>query len=305
MNSLPDSQTAGCSTAACCAVVVKSVTKSFRGSVAVKSATFSVNAGEMVALVGASGSGKSTLLRCLNGLHQADTGSVEIFGTPLQSDGRLHSKVRRLRAQIGFVFQQFNLVNRLSVLDNVLIGNLSQATALKSAFRSFSRDEKALALAALERVGIIEQAYKRAALLSGGQQQRVAIARCLMQGAKIILADEPIASLDPESAHRIMRLLRDLNQEQGLTVVASLHQVQMVRAYFPRAIALQTGEVRFDGPVEALDDERLGQIYGAAAEELVQKGHGDFEDELIGDRSTASANDLATNLAVAVSNSAS
>jgi len=259
-----------------CAIVATGVTKLFRGNAAVNAASFSAQAGEMVALVGASGSGKSTLLRCLNGLHQVDEGNIEIFGTALQTDGKLHSKVRQLRGQIGFVFQQFNLVNRLSVLDNVLIGNLSQVSAVKSAFRLFSREEKARALAALERVGIIEQAYKRASALSGGQQQRVAIARCLMQGAKIILADEPIASLDPESAHRVMRLLRDLNQEKNLTVVTSLHQVQMVRAYFPRAIALQAGEVRFDGPVSALDNDRLNRIYGAAAEELVQRGHGDF-----------------------------
>ncbi|MEM9087879.1 MAG: phosphonate ABC transporter ATP-binding protein [Cyanobacteria bacterium P01_F01_bin.53] len=260
-----------------CAVSVEAITKSFRGNIAVKAASFTVNAGEMVALVGASGSGKSTLLRCLNGLHQADEGTVEILGMPLQTAGKLHSKVRPLRGQIGCIFQQFNLVNRLSVIENVLIGNLSRVSPLASVFRSFSREEKARALAALERVGIIEQAYKRAASLSGGQQQRVAIARCLMQGAKVILADEPIASLDPESAHRVMKLLRELNFEQGITVIASLHQVQMVRAYFPRAIALQTGEVHFDGPTEALNDTRLGEIYGSAAEELVRRGHSDFE----------------------------
>ena len=258
------------------AVAAKRITKSFRGNVAVKDAGFSVNAGEMVALVGASGSGKSTLLRCLNGLYQVDEGTVEVSGALLQSGGKLHSNVRQLRSQIGFIFQQFNLVNRLSVLDNVLLGNLSRISAIKSALRLFTREEKARALAALERVGIIEQAYKRAAALSGGQQQRVAIARCLMQGAKVILADEPIASLDPESAHRVMKLLRELNYEQGITVITSLHQVQMVRAYFSRAIALQGGSVHFDGMTELLTDERLGQIYGAAAEELVQRGHSDF-----------------------------
>ncbi|MEL6940978.1 MAG: phosphonate ABC transporter ATP-binding protein, partial [Cyanobacteria bacterium J06598_1] len=220
---------------------------------------------------------KSTLLRCLNGLHQADSGTVEILEMPLQSGGQLHSKVRQLRAQIGCIFQQFNLVNRLSVLENVLIGDLSRVSPMASLFRLFSQDKKVRALAALERVGIIEQAYKRAASLSGGQQQRVAIARCLMQGAQIILADEPIASLDPESAHRVMKLLQELNAQQGITVIASLHQVQMVRAYFPRAIALKAGEVRFDGPTASLDDERLSQIYGSAAEELVRRGHSDFE----------------------------
>ncbi|MGC1308898.1 MAG: phosphonate ABC transporter ATP-binding protein [Phormidesmis sp.] len=258
------------------AIAAEGVTKSFRGSMAVDRASFSADAGEMVALVGASGSGKSTLLRCLNGLHQADAGTVEVLDMPLQSDGKLHSKVRQIRSQVGFIFQQFNLVNRLSVLENVLLGNLSRVNPLNSALRIFSQDEKVRALSALERVGIIEQAYKRAAALSGGQQQRVAIARCLMQGAKIILADEPIASLDPESAHRVMKLLTELNHEQGLTVITSLHQVQMVRAYFPRAIALQAGAVEYDGPTEYLNDERLSHIYGAAAEELVRRGHSDF-----------------------------
>ena len=261
----------------CCAVTAQRITKSFGGNLAVKNASFSVSAGEMVALVGASGSGKSTLLRCLNGLHQADQGTVELAGARLQSEGKLHSNVRQLRSQIGFIFQQFNLVNRLSVLENVLIGNLSRISAIKSALRLFSQDEKVRALAALERVGIIEQAYKRAAALSGGQQQRVAIARCLMQGANVILADEPIASLDPESAHRVMKLLTELNHEQGITVICSLHQVQMVQAYFPRAIALQGGEVHFDGATEELTDERLSQIYGSAAEELVRRGLSDFD----------------------------
>ncbi|MEO1395105.1 MAG: phosphonate ABC transporter ATP-binding protein [Cyanobacteria bacterium J06634_5] len=261
----------------CCAVAARGITKSFRGNVAVKEAGFSVNAGEMVALVGASGSGKSTLLRCLNGLHQVDAGTVEISGMTLQSGGKLHANVRQLRGQIGFIFQQFNLVNRLSVLENVLLGNLSRISTVKSALRLFTQAEKVRALAALERVGIIEQAYKRAAALSGGQQQRVAIARCLTQGANVLLADEPIASLDPESAHRVMKLLTELNREQGITVITSLHQVQMVRAYFPRAIALQAGEVHFDGPTESLTDERLSHIYGAAAEELVRRGHSDFQ----------------------------
>lgn len=258
------------------AVTAENVSKSFKGNLAVSEASFQIKTGEMVALVGASGSGKSTLLRCLNGLHQAESGTVEILESTLQSNGKLHSKVRHLRSQVGFIFQQFNLVNRLSVLENVLIGNLARTSLFDSALRLFSQADKAAALAALERVGILEQAYKRAALLSGGQQQRVAIARCLMQGAKIILADEPIASLDPESAHRVMKLLTELNHEQGITVVTSLHQVQMVRAYFPRAIALQAGRIHFDGPTIDLTDDRLGHIYGAAAKELVRRGHSEL-----------------------------
>jgi len=240
-----------------------------------KQVSFAVSPGEMVALVGASGSGKSTLLRNLNGLHTAERGTVKIFDTPLQTDGRLHSKIRSLRSQIGFIFQQFNLVSRLTVLENVLVGNLAQVSLTRSIFHLFSKAEKRQALLALERVGILEQADKRASLLSGGQQQRAAIARCLVQGAKIILADEPIASLDPESARRIMTLLCELNREHGITIVTSLHQVQMVRCYCPRAIALKQGEVMFDGSTAELNDDKLNTIYGAAAEELVLRGHGE------------------------------
>jgi len=258
------------------AVTVSQLSKSFRNVPALQRVNLTIRTGEMVALVGASGSGKSTLLRTMNGLQIADSGEIRIFDTPLQVDGKLHSKARRLRSQVGFIFQQFNLVNRLSVLENVLIGNLSQTSTFRSTFRIFSKAEKTRALAALDRVGILNQAYKRAALLSGGQQQRVAIAKCLMQGAKIILADEPIASLDPESARRVMELLTDLNRTGGLTVITSLHQVQMVRFYCDRAVALRDGTVQFDGPTNDLDDSRLSDIYGSAAEELVRRGHAEI-----------------------------
>jgi len=255
------------------AVNVQQLSKSFRGQPALRAVSLQVGIGEMVALVGASGSGKSTLLRNLNGLQQAEQGIVEIFGSPLQIDGKLHSKARRLRSQVGFIFQQFNLVNRLTVLENVLVGNLSQVSMMRSLVRGFSQSEKLRALTALERVGILNQAYKRASALSGGQQQRVAIARCLMQGAKIILAYEPIASLDPESARKVMELLTRLNQEQGITIITSLHQVQVVRRYYERAIALRDGSVQFDGHINDLDNQQLDKIYGAAAEELVLSGH--------------------------------
>ena len=257
------------------AVKVEGLNQSFKGKLALNEVSFVADEGEMLALVGASGSGKSTLLRNINGLQLADKGTVNIFGTPLQSQGKYHSRIRRIRSQVGFIFQQFNLVSRLSVLENVSIGNLSRMSLSRSLFRQFSQSEKTRALAALERVGILEQAYQRASTLSGGQQQRVAIARCLVQGAKIILADEPIASLDPESARKVMELLCQLNDE-GITVITSLHQVQMVRRYFKRAIALRDGRVMFDGAVGLLDDQKLTGIYGSAVEELVTRGHGDF-----------------------------
>jgi phosphonate transport system ATP-binding protein len=258
------------------AIEVTNLSKSFRGKPALKNVFCTIKEGEMVALVGASGSGKSTLLRHLNGLLSGDSGTVAIFGTALQTDGRNHSKIRSLRSQMGCIFQQFNLVNRLTVIENVLVGNLSRLSLLNSVLHLFTQEQKLQALAALERVGILEQAYQRASMLSGGQQQRVAIARCLVQGAKIILADEPIASLDPESSRKVMELLVELNQEYGITLVTSLHQIQVVRSYFNRAIALRTGKVMFDGATVELDNAKLEEIYGAAADELVMRGHGEL-----------------------------
>ncbi|MBD0389770.1 MAG: phosphonate ABC transporter ATP-binding protein, partial [Nostoc sp. C3-bin3] len=244
------------------AIKVSNLSKLFKGKTALKNVSCTINEGELVALIGASGSGKSTLLRHINGLHTGDAGTVYIFGAVLQSNGKIHSKIRSLRSQIGCIFQQFNLVNRLTVIENVLVGNLSRLSILRSTLHLFNKEEKVQALAALERVGILEHAYKRASMLSGGQQQRVAIARCLVQGAKIILADEPIASLDPESARKVMELLVQLNRQSGITVVASLHQVQMVRSYFDRAIALKDGEVMFDGATTEMNDHKLNELYG-------------------------------------------
>lgn len=257
------------------AIRVCNLTQAFKGKAALNQVDLTVAAGEMVALVGASGSGKSTLLRNINGLQQASRGRVEVFAMTLQADGRYHSQVRRVRSQMGFIFQQFNLVKRLTALENVLVGNLAHMSAARSLCGWFTASEKQRALMALEQVGILAHAYKRASHLSGGQQQRVAIARCLMQGARIILADEPIASLDPESARKVMELLTRLNQEHQITVVVSLHQVQMVQRYFERAVALRNGEVCFDGPTRGLSSYRLNDIYGAAAEELVLSGHGE------------------------------
>ncbi len=258
------------------AIEVTDLSKSFKSKPALKNIFCTIKQGEMVAVVGASGSGKSTLLRHLNGLLSGDSGRVAIFGTALQTDGRNHSKIRSLRSQMGCIFQQFNLVNRLSVIENVLIGNLSRLSLVRSILHLFTKQEKLQALAALERVGILEQAYKRASMLSGGQQQRVAIARCLVQGAKIILADEPIASLDPESSRKVMELLVELNRENGITVVTSLHQIQVVRNYFNRTIALRTGKVMFDSATLELNNAKLQEIYGAATDELVMRGHSDI-----------------------------
>ncbi len=255
------------------AVEVINLAKSFKGKIALNNVSFTVEAGEMVALVGASGSGKSTLLRHLNGLERGDCGVVKVFDCPLQSNGKFHSKIRQLRSNMGCIFQQFNLVKRLSVLENVLLGNLAEISWTRSAIGYFTETEKIQALSALEQVGILDQAYKRASMLSGGQQQRVAIARCLVQGARIILADEPIASLDPESARKVMELLSELNQQNGITVITSLHQVQMVQRYFTRSVALKQGEIVFDDLTINLNQNRLNELYESAVKELVLSGH--------------------------------
>ncbi len=228
--------------------------------------------GEMVALIGASGSGKSTLLRHLSGLVRGDSGcqcDIQIAGLQVQKGGRLHRQIRSTRSRIGFVFQQFNLVDRLPVLSNVLAGLLSRVPWWRSMLRWFTPREKQLGLAALQRVGIADHAYKRASQLSGGQQQRAAIARCLVQQAEVILADEPIASLDPESARRVMQILASINREDGTTVVVSLHQVDVAMRYCPRTVALHRGRVVYDGPSSQLSADMLRELYGVEAEEIL------------------------------------
>jgi phosphonate transport system ATP-binding protein len=227
--------------------------------------------GEMVALIGASGSGKSTLLRHISGFVAADPGSgaVRVGDHEIQAGGRIARNVREQRADVGFVFQQFNLVGRLTVMTNVLMGQLPRIPAWRSLFARFTLEEKAEAWRALRSVGIEGIAWQRASTLSGGQQQRVAIARALVQRARIILADEPIASLDPESARNVMEILARINREHGITVLVSLHQVQFARRYCTRTVALRLGEVVYDGPSAALDAGSLRNLYGAAVEEML------------------------------------
>jgi phosphonate transport system ATP-binding protein len=252
------------------AVKVTTLSKTFGCCKALDSVSIEIGPGEMVALIGASGSGKSTLLRNIAGLAQGDTdrGSIEVAGRPMQTLGRLAAGIRRNRAGIGFVFQQFNLVGRLPVITNVLAGSLARMPLWRSLTGLFTRAERALALEALHRVGIADKAWVRAAALSGGQQQRAAIARTLVQKAKIILADEPIASLDPESSRRVMEILARINAEDGTTVVVSLHQVDFATRYCSRAIALKAGSVVYDGPSAALTPDLLRSLYGTQADEL-------------------------------------
>lgn len=250
------------------AIEVRNLNKLFPCCKALDDVSLSIGNGEMVALIGASGSGKSTLLRHLSGFVAADSGEVRIQGEFIQQGGRIAPNIRRLRAEIGFVFQQFNLVGRLPVLTNVLTGLLYRTSLWRSLLMRFSILERQQAMEALAAVGIEQSAWQRAATLSGGQQQRAALARCMVQGAKVVLADEPIASLDPESARNVMELLAKMNRERDCTVVVSLHQVEFAIKYCPRTIALHQGRMVYDGPSAALTPKLLGELYGADAEEL-------------------------------------
>jgi phosphonate transport system ATP-binding protein len=250
------------------AIHVDRLNKTFARKTALVDLALSIQHGEMVALIGASGSGKSTLLRHLAGLACADRnigGSVQVLGREVQAAGRLNGKVRRLRADIGYIFQQFNLVNRLSVIDNVLLGCLGRMPRWRGSLGLFNTEEKSRAMVSLDRVGLADFAAQRASTLSGGQQQRVAIARALTQQAEVILADEPIASLDPESARNVMEILADINRRDGKTVVVTLHQVDYAVRYCPRAVALKGGRIHFDGNGAELDAQFLNDLYGADA----------------------------------------
>ncbi|MGD9535559.1 MAG: phosphonate ABC transporter ATP-binding protein [Alphaproteobacteria bacterium] len=228
--------------------------------------------GEMVALIGASGSGKSTLMRHIAGLAVGNRNDgpccVDVLGRRMQADGRLSRDARAIRAQVGFVFQQFNLVGRLPVITNVLTGALARTSSWRSLTGRFLKEDRMLAMQALERVGIARCAYQRASTLSGGEQQRAAIARTLVQRAEIILADEPIASLDPESAHRVMRILAAINREDRKTVVVCLHQVDFALRYCARVVALKHGRIAFDGPSAAVTRGFLRELYGTEMEDL-------------------------------------
>lgn len=243
---------------------VEKLSKTFHHNKALHAVDLTVQQGEMVALLGPSGSGKSTLLRHLSGLITCDKtpeSRVQLLGNTVQHAGRLASDIRKSRAQTGYIFQQFNLVNRLTVLENVLIGALGSTPFWRTCFSWFTGEQKQRALQALTRVGMVHFAHQRVSTLSGGQQQRVAIARALMQQAKVILADEPIASLDPESARIVMDTLRDINQNDGITVVVTLHQVDYALRYCERIVALRQGHVFYDGSSQQFDNERFDHLY--------------------------------------------
>jgi len=234
--------------------------------VALTDVSFDIGHGEFVVILGPSGAGKSTMLRCINRLAEPTSGQIFLRGNEITSTPR---SLRKARQEIGMVFQQFNLVTRLSVIMNVLSGRLSYRSTWRSLFYSFTREDRAIALECLEMVALGHKAFQRADTLSGGEQQRVAIARALAQRPKLILADEPVASLDPKIARQVLDYLKDVSQRLGISVVCNLHQIDFAREYAERIIGLSQGRLIFDGPPSALTDDILNQIYGSRMESAV------------------------------------
>jgi phosphonate transport system ATP-binding protein len=243
---------------------IKGLNKSFGKNKVLKNINLTVREGEMVGLIGASGSGKSTLIRIIGGLETTDnsSGHLKLFGEATQVAGKRTGNHRALRRDVGIIFQQFNLIGRLSVLTNVLIGRLAHNPSWKGMIKLFPQEERIKALEALERVNMVEYAHQRASTLSGGQQQRGAIARALTQEAKLILADEPIASLDPASSDKVMNLLTDINTQDQVTVVVSLHQFEVAQSRCERIVALKDGEIVYDGKASQINQDDLIELYG-------------------------------------------
>jgi phosphonate transport system ATP-binding protein len=246
---------------------VKNLTKIYDGGVlALDNVSFEVPDGQFLAVIGLSGSGKSTLLRCINRLIDPTEGQILWNGEDVTAASE--EELRRIRRKIGMVFQHFNLVHRSSVITNVLAGRLGYVNPAWSLVNRFPKADIEKAKKQLARVGIADKADQRADELSGGQQQRVGIARALMQDPEMILADEPVASLDPVLAHSIMQYLELFNQEDGVTVLCSLHFLDLVHRYADRVVALNEGKLVFDGPPDEIDDKRFKEIYGKDAERV-------------------------------------
>jgi phosphonate transport system ATP-binding protein len=245
---------------------IRGLTRRFGTKIAVDGVSLDVPAGQMLGIIGRSGAGKSTLLRMVNRLQEPSAGTIRFGDTEITAlRGRA---LRDWRASCAMIFQQFNLIPRLDVLTNVLIGRLNHRGLLSSLFGIFTAEERAMALAVLERFDLLETALVRAGQVSGGQQQRAAICRALMQQPRIILADEPIASLDPRNAQVVMDALRRINREDGLTVLCNLHHLDTARTYCDRIVAMQNGRFMFDGTPGELTPERVRDIYGVSEEEF-------------------------------------
>ncbi|GAC1463790.1 MAG: phosphonate ABC transporter ATP-binding protein [Gemmatimonadaceae bacterium] len=247
-------------------LVVEHLVKSYPGGVrALDDVSIEVHNGEFLVLIGLSGSGKSTLLRCINRLVEPSAGRIRL--DDLDITAARGSDLRKIRRSVGMIFQQFNLVKRSSVLTNVLTGRLGYVSQWQSLLAHWDEDDYRRALISLERVVLRDRAHQRADRLSGGQQQRVAIARALMQEPKIMLADEPVASLDPATSHSVLKYLQQINRE-GMTVICSLHFLSLARTYGTRVIALKGGRLMFDGKPSEIDQRRFKEIYGEDAVEV-------------------------------------
>ncbi|WP_369045730.1 phosphonate ABC transporter ATP-binding protein [Sinomonas sp. P10A9] len=249
-------------------VEINDLVKQYGDLRALDGVSLTVGEGEIVVLLGLSGSGKSTLLRHIDQLDLPTSGSIRVLGQDVPA---LRGKaLRRLRSRVGVIFQQFELVGSLSVLENVLTGALSTVAGPRLGVWSYPRSLRTTALGHLERVGLAGREHQRADTLSGGQQQRVAIARALMQSPEILLADEPVASLDPESSKQVMDLIREIGRERGLTVLCSLHQVELAMSWGDRLVGLQGGRVVLDTPTAGLERESVMRVYGAEAYEAYE-----------------------------------
>ncbi|OAB40070.1 phosphonate ABC transporter ATP-binding protein [Paenibacillus macquariensis subsp. defensor] len=242
-------------------IELRQVSKTFpNGTIGLKDINLKIQTGEFVVIVGLSGAGKSTLLRSINRLSDVTSGDIQIHDQSITSASG--SKLRAIRRNIGMIFQSFNLIKRTTVLNNVLSGRVGYHSTLRTLLGSFPKRDVEIALTALERVNIREKAYIRADQLSGGQQQRVSIARALAQEATIILADEPVASLDPLTTRQVMDDLQRINRELNITTIVNLHFIDLARDYATRIIGLRAGEIVFDGSVDEATDEILAEIYG-------------------------------------------
>lgn len=239
----------------------KDVSKTYpNGKKALSDINLTINEGEFIAIIGLSGAGKSTILRTINRMHEISEGTIEMNGVDISE--HKGKKLRQFRSQIGMVFQSFNLVNRTTALNNVLTSKAAKMSTIATLFGKYSHKDKLNALECLDKVGLFDYAYTRVDQLSGGQRQRVALARTLAQKPKIILADEPVASLDPVTAKDVMDDFKKINEEFGITIFANMHHVDVALEYATRVIGIKDGKIVFDGKPQLVNDEVLEQIYG-------------------------------------------
>ena len=248
----------------------KNVYKTYpNGFTALKNVNLNIEQGEFVAIIGLSGAGKSTILRCINRMHDIQQGTLTVDGVDVES---LSGKaLRRFRRKVGMIFQSFNLVSRSTVIKNVLTADVPDMPFWRVLFGIFTKEQKMRALESLDKVGILDKAYTRCDQLSGGQQQRAALARTLNQNPSIILADEPVASLDPVTARQVMSDFVRINKEYKITILLNIHHVDLALNYCDRVIGVRAGEIVFDGPASSITQEQLDEVYNGTAVPTTEK----------------------------------